>query len=565
MEITGSTQIYVRDPQIKISSDDTTFGFPLTKLVGSSSIVVTETGGGGNETLVWTLDTSFTDALYVLKAGDTMTGTLVMSGLNSVQFGTATETIAADVTQKIVHDSFFMHRFRIGGLNEMNVRAGVVQLVNAGVIGATGLAGFTGFTEKLRIKNGPVLLEPDTTGFIYTGMVLGGNDGTGVGSDISGGRFNTANVPYAGFSTFDDGSTMGLFIGGNNGVPSPTQIALFTAPSYSETVNTATLKVLINTAIKFNPNKLDVDTIIFGVGVTELLFADASANRIGINTNAPDARLHVVGKGHITGNLQIDSDLDHDGSKIGLFGVTTTVRAGATDDIKDALTLYGLLQGTSASPLNLDGGALTVGAGTFSGNLAITPTSAASIVLNPHGTSPGNTGELRFLELVTNGTNYVAFKAPDNLAGNRTFTWPIDIQDGKFLKVATSGALSWDTPSASITTIEVDATATDSITSTTYVDINSMTNTPASGNYLVFFSAHGEDDSLVLTMDYAIHVGGTIDLASHREILPNAIESRVLHTQAKVTVNGSQAISVKLKVDAGQFDVFERSMILIKV
>lgn len=47
--------------------------------------------------------------------------------------------------------------------------------------------------------------------------------------------------------------------------------------------------------------------------------------------------------------------------KISFFGVTTVVRAGATDDIKDALTNYGLLQGTSASPLNLDGGTLTAG------------------------------------------------------------------------------------------------------------------------------------------------------------------------------------------------------------
>lgn len=60
--------------------------------------------------------------------------------------------------------------------------------------------------------------------------------------------------------------------------------------------------------------------------------------------------------------LEVDGDLNHDGSNVGFFGVTPTTRPGATADIKDALTLLGLLQGTSATPLNLDGGALTAGA-----------------------------------------------------------------------------------------------------------------------------------------------------------------------------------------------------------
>lgn len=45
------------------------------------------------------------------------------------------------------------------------------------------------------------------------------------------------------------------------------------------------------------------------------------------------------------------------------FGVATVARAGATADIKDALVAYGLLQGSSATPLNLDGGLLTAGGG----------------------------------------------------------------------------------------------------------------------------------------------------------------------------------------------------------
>lgn len=69
----------------------------------------------------------------------------------------------------------------------------------------------------------------------------------------------------------------------------------------------------------------------------------------------------TIGTINVT-TLNVTGDLNHDGNNVGFFGVTPTTRPGATADIKDALTLLGLLQGTSATPLNLDGGALTAGA-----------------------------------------------------------------------------------------------------------------------------------------------------------------------------------------------------------
>jgi len=47
---------------------------------------------------------------------------------------------------------------------------------------------------------------------------------------------------------------------------------------------------------------------------------------------------------------------------IGFFGITAAARPGATTDIKDGLALMGLLTNGGATPLNLDGGALTAGA-----------------------------------------------------------------------------------------------------------------------------------------------------------------------------------------------------------
>jgi hypothetical protein len=59
-----------------------------------------------------------------------------------------------------------------------------------------------------------------------------------------------------------------------------------------------------------------------------------------------------------TGNVRLG---DADADTLGFFSVAGVARQSATTDIKDALTSYGLLQGTSPSPLNLDGGTLTAG------------------------------------------------------------------------------------------------------------------------------------------------------------------------------------------------------------
>lgn len=76
----------------------------------------------------------------------------------------------------------------------------------------------------------------------------------------------------------------------------------------------------------------------------------------------------------------------------------------------------------------------------------VTVNSVGNLALSPTGTGAGATNELRMEELVANGANYVALKAPDALAGNVSLTLPASSgTNGQFLATNGSGVLSWNT------------------------------------------------------------------------------------------------------------------------
>lgn len=96
-------------------------------------------------------------------------------------------------------------------------------------------------------------------------------------------------------------------------------------------------------------------------------------------------------------------------------------------------------------------GGINVGmGGIFSaGSLAISTAHANAIQIAPYGTADGNTGELRFLELSANGSNYVGFHASSTLAAN--VIWTLPSADGTANQILTtngSGILGWTTVSA---------------------------------------------------------------------------------------------------------------------
>jgi hypothetical protein len=75
--------------------------------------------------------------------------------------------------------------------------------------------------------------------------------------------------------------------------------------------------------------------------------------------------------------------------------------------------------------------------------------------LKPYASSAGSTGELRFDELAANGSNFVGFKAPDNLTGDTIWTLPSTTgSNGQVLSAGMSGVLSWVTiPAAPVSSV----------------------------------------------------------------------------------------------------------------
>lgn len=99
--------------------------------------------------------------------------------------------------------------------------------------------------------------------------------------------------------------------------------------------------------------------------------------------------------------------------------------------------------GTAALVVGAGGSLSTTSTGTITATSVASALQAAA-VFSPYGTSAGNTGEARWLELAAGGVNYVGFKAPDALAGNTIYTLPTAFPGSTmYLTSTTAGVLAW--------------------------------------------------------------------------------------------------------------------------
>lgn len=75
------------------------------------------------------------------------------------------------------------------------------------------------------------------------------------------------------------------------------------------------------------------------------------------------------------------------------------------------------------------------------GNIKIEPAGTGAVLIGGNDTQPS---ELRFMELLSNGSSYVGFKAPAEIGTSRIYTLPTaDGTNGQVLQTNGSGTLSW--------------------------------------------------------------------------------------------------------------------------
>lgn len=185
---------------------------------------------------------------------------------------------------------------------------------------------------------------------------------------------------------------------------------VFLAADVTSTVNpTFTGNISLDGPTVVNDSGADSDFRVEGDTDANLIFADASTDRVGIGTNTPSVKLDVAGATSITGAVTVTGDSS-------LNGAVVINDAGADKDFR--------VEGdTDANLLFTDASADAVGIGTA------TPGSK----LDVKGT----------LRLSGSSSGYVGL-APAATAGSTTYTLPsTDGSSGNALVTNGSGVLSW--------------------------------------------------------------------------------------------------------------------------
>lgn len=79
-------------------------------------------------------------------------------------------------------------------------------------------------------------------------------------------------------------------------------------------------------------------------------------------------------------------------------------------------------------------------------NFQINPNQSNALQIGPYNSLSGATGEIRFLELSVNGTNYVGFKSADAMSASKIYVLPaVEGTNGQVLTTNGTGVLSWST------------------------------------------------------------------------------------------------------------------------
>jgi hypothetical protein len=95
-----------------------------------------------------------------------------------------------------------------------------------------------------------------------------------------------------------------------------------------------------------------------------------------------------------------------------------------------------------------------------------------------------------------------------------------------------------------------------------------MTVTPVSGTYLVWFTGSVDNSTTNSSIFTSIYSNGAQVASSERNFRRGGSQGNVASAfdcAARVTVNGSQAIEGRWRVDAGTGSMYQRSLMILKV
>lgn len=169
---------------------------------------------------------------------------------------------------------------------------------------------------------------------------------------------------------------------------------------------------------------------------TNTFFVDATNNRVGVRTVAPNTELDVDGTVHVRNANPVRFG-DANNSNYVALKSPGVVAANFTLTLPDALpAVTNLLVSNSAGVLGYSTG-ISYDSGSQSLDLG-------AIKLT-------NQGSVRFYELAANGSEYIQLNAPASLATTNAYTLPtaFPATSGFVLSANTSGILSWVSNSAS--------------------------------------------------------------------------------------------------------------------
>jgi hypothetical protein len=546
-------QLYIGDSMNGIQAAGLTAGSGITITPGMGSITISSTQSIASVGL--SLPPSiFSVSGSPLTASGTLSATLVSQSADLVfaspSGSSGTPSFRALATSDIATGTLPVAR---GGTNLATLTGNRIMLSSA-----------SGLLESTALLNGQLLIGSTGSAPVGANLVAGtGISITNGAGSITVSSTGVTSVTMTVPSIFSVAGSP-ITTTGTLAVSLVSQTANRIWASPSGASGTPTFRALVTADIpSLDTGKLTTGTLAVARGGTNSATA-LSSNRIMVSSGG------AIVEGAALTNGQL------------LIGSTSAAPVAATLTAGAGISITNGAGSITVSSTGVTSVAMTVPSGIFSvagspitatGTLAVSlaAQSANLVFASPSGSS--GTPIFRSLTAadLPQKQNLVATTAPgvtaDGAAGySLNSIWIDTVLKKQYVCLdATNGAAIWKETTVSSsgsgsTCAEVSETASTTRSSSSYGAMANMTLTLSSGSYMFTFSASGKTSSNSATMQYAIYNDATMVGHSRRSFSPGSVNSEgALHTQAKITVNGSNVVTVQYLQSAGTATVYERS------